>query len=68
MGFDVELGRRAIKMTGDVQQALNLILSGDYGAIDGVSDSEDEEHQLRAAERKAEESRLREQEAEKRKA
>jgi hypothetical protein len=68
MGFDVALGRKAIKLTGSLEQAVNLLLTGDYGAVDGVSDSEDEAHQKAAAEEKAEEQRRKDEESEKRKA
>ena len=55
MGFDSEMGRRALKLTGDLNTAVNMLISGANEALNGVSDSEDEEHQAKALSLKAEE-------------
>ena len=42
MGFGQVDARKALKLTGDVNQAVNLLLSGQLNLGD-ISDSEDEE-------------------------
>lgn len=64
LGFDVKSARRALKVARDAQAAVEILLSGDFGPLAGVSDSDDEEHKARreaeekanAEKRKAEEA------------
>lgn len=54
LGFDEKTARRALKIARDAQAAADLLLTGDYAPLAGVSDSDDEEHKAkREADEKA---------------
>ena len=56
MGFDSDNGRKALKLTGgDLNSAVNMLIGGNLDALAGVSDSEDDEHRIKALEKKEEE-------------
>jgi hypothetical protein len=55
MGFDQSIAKKALKVTGDVNNAVTLLLESSFN-FDNVSDSEEEnkpsEEQLKAEEEK----------------
>lgn len=42
MGFDRKRARKALKLTGDVSNAVTFLLEGDEGGLNEVSDSEED--------------------------
>ena len=68
MGFDRTLAKKALKLTGDVSNAVTFLLESGEAALAAVSDSEDEEKKKEEEEKKKEEERKAKEEEERKQA
>lgn len=53
MGFDRTLAKKALKLTGDVSNAVTFLLESGEAALGAISDSEDEEKKKEEEAKKA---------------